>query len=122
MVKKAAAVFISGKGSNLKTLLLNSNKYNLPIKIININNEALGMVKQWQDMIYGGRHSESTYQSSLPNFIELAESYGHVGIRIEKNSELKSGLEKAFSLKDKLVFVDVYVDPDEHVYPNACCT
>ena len=91
--------------------------YNLPIKIININNEALGMVKQWQDMNYGGRHSASTYQSSLPNFVELAESYGHVGIKIEKNSELKSGLEKALSMKDRLVFVDVYVDPNEHVYP-----
>jgi acetolactate synthase-1/2/3 large subunit len=68
-------------------------------------------------MNYGGRHSESTYQSSLPDFIKLAESFGHVGIKIEKNSDLKSGLEKAFSLKDKLVFVDVYVDPGEHVYP-----
>ena len=61
--------------------------------------------------------SASTYQSSLPNFVELAESYGHVGIKIEKNSELKSGLEKALSMKDRLVFVDVYVDPNEHVYP-----
>ena len=116
---KDEVVCITGEGSIQMCIqeLSTCTQYNLPIKIININNEALGMVKQWQDMIYGGRHSESTYQSSLPNFIELAESYGHVGIRIEKNSELKSGLEKAFSLKDKLVFVDVYVDPDEHVYP-----
>ena len=116
---KEEVVCITGEGSIQMCIqeLSTCTQYNLPIKIININNEALGMVKQWQDMIYGGRHSESTYQSSLPNFIELAESYGHVGIRIEKNSELKSGLEKAFSLKDKLVFVDVYVDPDEHVYP-----
>ena len=110
---------ITGEGSiqmciqELSTCL----QYNLPIKIININNEALGMVKQWQDMNYGGRHSESTYKDSLPDFVKLAESYGHVGIKIEKNSELKSGLEKAFAMKDKLVFVDIYVDPSEHVYP-----
>ena len=112
-------VCITGEGSIQMCIqeLSTCTQYNLPIKIININNEALGMVKQWQDMNYGGRHSESTYQSSLPNFIELVESYGHVGIKIEKNSDLKSQLERAFSLKDKLVFVDVYVDPNEHVYP-----
>jgi len=112
-------VCITGEGSIQMCIqeLSTCTQYDLPIKIININNEALGMVKQWQDMNYGGRHSASTYQSSLPNFVELVESYGHVGIRIEKNSELKSGLEKAFSIKDKLVFVDIYVDPNEHVYP-----
>lgn len=116
---KDEVVCITGEGSiqmciqELSTCL----QYNLPIKIININNEALGMVKQWQDMNYGGRHSESTYQNSLPDFIKLAESYGHVGIKIEKNSDLKGGLKKAFAMKDKLVFVDVYVDPSEHVYP-----
>ena len=112
-------VCITGEGSiqmciqELSTCL----QYNLPIKIININNEALGMVKQWQDMNYGGRHSESTYQDSLPDFIKLAESYGHVGIKVEKNSDLKEALKKAFSMKDRLVFVDVYVNPAEHVYP-----
>ena len=112
-------VCITGEGSiqmciqELSTCL----QYNLPIKIININNEALGMVKQWQDMNYGGRHSESTYQNSLPNFVELAKSYGHEGIKIEKNSDLESSLAHAFSMKDKLVFVDIYVDPSEHVYP-----
>ena len=112
-------ICITGEGSIQMCIqeLSTCTQYNLPIKIININNEALGMVKQWQDMNYGGRHSASTYQSSLPNFVELAESYGHVGIKIEKNSELKSGLEKALSMKDRLVFVDVYVDPNEHVYP-----
>ena len=112
-------VCITGEGSIQMCIqeLSTCFQYNLPIKIININNEALGMVKQWQDMNYGGRHSESTYQNSLPDFIKLAESYGHVGIKIEKNSELKESLEKAFSMKDKLVFVDVYVDPSEHVYP-----
>ena len=112
-------ICITGEGSIQMCIqeLSTCTQYNLPIKIININNEALGMVKQWQDMNYGGRHSASTYQSSLPNFVELAESYGHVGIKIEKNSELKSGLKKALSMKDRLVFVDVYVDPNEHVYP-----
>ena len=112
-------ICITGEGSIQMCIqeLSTCTQYNLPIKIININNEALGMVKQWQDMNYGGRHSASTYQSSLPNFVELAKSYGHVGIKIEKNSELKSGLEKALSMKDRLVFVDVYVDPNEHVYP-----
>ena len=112
-------VCITGEGSIQMCIqeLSTCSQYNLPIKIININNEALGMVKQWQDMSYGGRHSESTYQSSLPNFIELVKSYGHIGFKIEKNSDLKDILDEAFSLKDKLVFVDVYVDPDEHVYP-----
>ena len=112
-------VCITGEGSIQMCIqeLSTCTQYNLPIKIININNEALGMVKQWQDMGYDGRHSESTYQSSLPNFIELVESYGHVGFKIDKNSELKETLDKAFSIKDKLVFVDIYVDPAEHVYP-----
>ncbi|MFL2690117.1 MAG: acetolactate synthase 3 large subunit [Gammaproteobacteria bacterium] len=112
-------VCITGEGSIQMCIqeLSTCKQYNLPIKIININNEALGMVKQWQDMNYGGRHSESTYQSSLPNFVDLVESYGHKAFKVEKNSDLKSTLEKAFSIKDELVFVDVYVDPEEHVYP-----
>ena len=77
------------------------------------------MVKQWQDMQYGGRHSHSTYADSLPDFVALAESYGHVGIRIEKLSELEEKMKEAFAIKDKLVFIDVCVDPNEHVYPMA---
>ena len=112
-------VCITGEGSIQMCIqeLSTCKQYNLPIKIININNEALGMVKQWQDMNYGGRHSESTYQSSLPDFVELVESYGHKAFKVEKNSDLKSTLEEAFSIRDELVFVDVYVDPEEHVYP-----
>ena len=75
------------------------------------------MVKQWQDMQYGGRYSHSTYADSLPDFVKLAESYGHVGMRIEKLSELKSKMKEALAMKDKLVFMDILVDPDEHVYP-----
>ena len=116
---KQEVVCVTGEGSiqmciqELSTCL----QYNLPIKIININNEALGMVRQWQDMNYGGRHSASTYADSLPNFVKLVESYGHVGMKVTKQSQLRKTLDKAFAMKDRLVFVDVYVDPNEHVYP-----
>ena len=117
----AVSVCITGEGSFQMNLqeFATCMQYQLPIKIICLNNQALGMVKQWQDMQYGGRHSHSTYAESLPDFTKLAEAYGHVGIKIEKLSELNSKLEEAFSLKDKLVFVDVMVDPNEHVYPMA---
>ena len=94
-------------------------QYGLPIKIVCLNNEALGMVKQWQDMQYGGRYSHSTYSESLPDFIKLAEAYGHVGVRIERADELHSKMKEALAMKDKLVFIDVLVDPAEHVYPMA---
>ncbi len=74
------------------------------------------MVRQWQDMIYSGRHS-SSYMESLPDFAKLAESYGHVGIRVDHPDELDDALEQALSMKDKLVFMDIRVDPSEHVYP-----
>ncbi|MEQ8953945.1 MAG: biosynthetic-type acetolactate synthase large subunit, partial [Gammaproteobacteria bacterium] len=117
----AVSVCITGEGSFLMNQqeFATCMQYQLPIKIICLNNRALGMVKQWQDMQYGGRHSHSTYAESLPDFTKLAEAYGHVGIKIEKYDELYSGLEQAFALKDKLVFVDVIVDPEEHVYPMA---
>ena len=112
-------VCITGEGSiqmciqELSTCL----QYGLPVKIININNQALGMVRQWQDMNYGGRYAASTYEESLPDFVKLAEAYGHKGFKVTERSKLRSTLEKAFSLKDKLVFVDVHVDQSEHVYP-----
>jgi acetolactate synthase-1/2/3 large subunit len=93
------------------------SQYCLPVKIINLNNRALGMVKQWQDMQYGGRYSSISYEDSLPDFVKLAESFGHVGLKVEKFSDLNDAMEEAFSLKDKLVFLDVLIDPDEHVYP-----
>ena len=110
---------VTGEGSiqmciqELSTCL----QYGLPIKIINLNNAALGMVKQWQDMNYGGRHSSSTYEDSLPDFVALTESYGHVGIKVKKLEDLESAMKECFGLKDKLVFLDVDVDPNEHVYP-----
>ena len=112
-------ICITGEGSIQMCIqeLSTCSQYKLPIKIFNINNLALGMVKQWQDMNYEGRHSSISYEDSLPDFKKLVESYGHVGIKITKNSELKNGIEEAFSIKDKLVFVDIYVDPNEHVYP-----
>jgi acetolactate synthase-1/2/3 large subunit len=87
------------------------------VKIINLRNGYLGMVKQWQDMQYEGRHSESTYADSLPDFVKLAEAYGHVGIRIENLEELDSKMEEAFSITDRLVFLDIMVEPHAHVYP-----
>lgn len=114
----AMVACVTGEGSiqmniqELSTCL----QYGLPIKIININNQALGMVRQWQDMQYGGRHSQS-YMDSLPDFVRLAEAYGHVGIRVDRIEDLDAAMEKAFSLKDRLVFMDIYVDPSEHVYP-----
>ncbi|ODS24459.1 acetolactate synthase, large subunit, biosynthetic type [Candidatus Endobugula sertula] len=92
-------------------------QYNLPIKIININNQALGMVKQWQDMNYDSRYSEILYEDSLPDFVKLAEAYGHVGMKVTKREELKDKLKECFAMKDRVVFMDIYVDPHEHVYP-----
>jgi acetolactate synthase-1/2/3 large subunit len=118
---EAVSVCITGEGSFMMNQqeLATCMQYELPIKIICLNNRALGMVKQWQDMQYGGRHSHSTYAESLPDFTKLVEAYGHVGIKIEKYDELHDKMKEAFAWKDKLVFVDVLVDPDEHVYPMA---
>jgi len=112
-------VTVTGEGSiqmciqELSTCL----QYRLPVKIICLNNQALGMVKQWQDMVYQGRHSSSTYEESLPDFVKLTEAYGHVGMKVDKASDLDAAMEECFSLKDRLVFMDVSVDPQEHVYP-----
>ncbi|PZW42751.1 MULTISPECIES: acetolactate synthase 3 large subunit [Pseudomonadaceae] len=109
---------VTGEGSiqmniqELSTCL----QYDLPVKIINLNNGALGMVRQWQDMQYSSRYSHS-YMESLPDFVKLAESYGHVGMRITDLKDLKSKMEEAFAIKDRLVFLDIAVDTSEHVYP-----
>ncbi|CCQ10886.1 Acetolactate synthase large subunit [Pseudoalteromonas luteoviolacea B = ATCC 29581] len=91
-------------------------QYGLNVKIISLNNRSLGMVRQWQDMMYEGRHS-SSYMESLPDFVALAQAYGHIGIRVDSRSELDAALEKAFSINDRLVFLDICVDESEHVYP-----
>ncbi len=111
-------VCVTGDGSIQMNIqeLSTAMQYDVPVKIINLNNRFLGMVKQWQDMIYQGRHSNS-YMDSVPDFAAIAEAYGHVGIRISNPSELESGLKKALEMKDRLVFVDINVDETEHVYP-----
>lgn len=109
---------VTGEGSIQMNIqeLSTCTQYNLPVKIINLNNQSLGMVKQWQDMNYESRHSHS-YMGSLPDFVKLAEAYGHVGIRIDRKEDLEPKLKEALAMKDKLVFLDIYVDPHEHVYP-----
>ncbi|OOF66290.1 acetolactate synthase 3 large subunit [Rodentibacter sp. Ppn85] len=114
----ATVVCVTGDGSIQMNIqeLSTATQYGIPIVIICLNNHFLGMVKQWQDLIYSGRHSQ-TYMNSLPDFVKLTESYGHVGIKITAPDELESKLEEAFNLKNKLVFVDINVDESEHVYP-----
>lgn len=111
-------VLFTGEGSFQMMLqeLSTCSQFGIPVKIINLNNQSLGMVRQWQDLNYQARHAQS-YMESLPDFKMLIESYGHVALTVNKLEELDAALEKAFSLKDQLVFVDVYVDPQEHVYP-----
>ena len=114
----ATVVCVTGDGSIQMNIqeLSTAQQYEVPIVIVSLNNRFLGMVKQWQDLIYSGRHSQS-YMSSLPDFVKLAEAYGHVGIQINTPNELEEKLNQAFAIKDKLVFVDVQVDATEHVYP-----
>ncbi|WP_318467214.1 acetolactate synthase 3 large subunit [Photobacterium leiognathi] len=114
----AEVVCVTGDGSIQMNIqeLSTALQYDIPVKIINLNNRFLGMVKQWQDMIYQGRHSHS-YMDSVPDFAAIAEAYGHVGVRISDPNKLESELEKALALKDKLVFIDISVDETEHVYP-----
>lgn len=112
------SVCVTGDGSiqmniqELSTCL----QYNLAVKVVSLNNRSLGMVRQWQDMVYGGRHS-SSYMESLPDFVKLAESYGHVGIRVNTLEELQPAIDKAMAINDRLVFLDILVDENEHVYP-----
>jgi acetolactate synthase-1/2/3 large subunit len=114
---------ITGEGSFMMNMqeLSTCMQYALPIKIVNLNNQALGMVKQWQDMQYGGRHSHSTYRDALPDFKALIESFGHVAYRVDNLAELDAVVADAFGAehKDDLVFIDAHIDPDEHVYPMA---
>ncbi|VXC48785.1 acetolactate synthase III, large subunit [Pseudomonas sp. 8AS] len=115
---EADVACVTGEGSiqmniqELSTCL----QYDLPVKIVNLNNGALGMVRQWQDMQYSSRYSHS-YMESLPDFVKLAEAYGHVGMRITDLKDLKPKMEEAFAMKNRLVFLDIAVDTSEHVYP-----
>lgn len=91
-------------------------QYGTPIKIINLNNRYMGMVRQWQEFNYDKRYSHS-YMDALPDFVKLAESYGHVGMRIERPEDIEGALKEAFALKDRLVFMDFQTDQKENVYP-----
>ncbi len=120
---QAVVACVTGEGSFMMNMqeMSTCKQYGLPIKVVNLNNQALGMVKQWQDLQYGGRHSQSTYQDSLPDFVRLAEAFGHVGIKVTSPADMQGAMEEAFSpkLKERFVFLDIAVDPDEHVYPMA---
>ena len=116
---EAEVACVTGEGSIQMNIqeLSTCRQYNTPIKIVNLRNNYLGMVKQWQDMQYEGRYAMSTYEDSLPDFMKLVESYGHVGITVRDKGDLDAAMDEAFALRDRLVFLDVYVDPMEHVYP-----
>ena len=114
----ATVACVTGEGSIQMCIqeLSTCKQYNLPIKIINLNNRYLGMVRQWQEFFYQGRYSMS-YMDALPDFVKLAEAYGHVGMRIEQPGDVEGALKEAMGLKDRLVFMDFITDQTENVYP-----
>ena len=109
---------ITGEGSVQMCIqeLSTCKEYNLPIKILSLNNGYLGMVRQWQELIYDERYSQ-TYFNALPDFVKLAEAYGHVGMRVERDADVEGALKEALAMKDRLVFIDFQVDPSENVFP-----
>ena len=115
----AEVACVTGEGSIQMNIqeLSTCAQYDVPVKIVNLRNNYLGMVKQWQDMQYDSRYSESHYASSFPDFVKLAEAYGHVGMEIKDKTDLEPAMREAFAMKDKLVFLDIFVEPHEHVYP-----
>lgn len=114
----ATVACVTGDGSIQMNIqeLGTCKQYGYPVKIINLNNGFLGMVRQWQEFFYQGRYA-MTYMESLPDFVKLAEAYGHVGMRIDKPGDVEAALKEAFALKDKLVFMDFIISPEENVYP-----
>jgi acetolactate synthase-1/2/3 large subunit len=109
---------ITGEGSIQMCIqeLSTCRQYALPLKIINLNNGYLGMVRQWQEFFYQGRYAMS-YMESLPDFVKLAESYGHVGMQITRPEDVEAALKEAMAMKDRLVFMDFLIDKTENVYP-----
>ena len=109
---------ITGEGSIQMCIqeLSTCKQYDTPVKIVSLNNRYLGMVRQWQELTYNKRYS-SSYMDSLPDFVKLAEAYGHVGMRIEKKSDVEGALKEATRLKDRTVFMDFQTDPEENVWP-----
>lgn len=115
----APVVCVTGEASIQMCIqeLSTCKQFRLPLKIVNLNNGYLGMVRQWQELFHGGRYSES-YMDSLPDFAALARAYGHVGIRVDRPADLQPALERAFTEHaNELVFLDVRIDPRENVYP-----
>ena len=115
---KAKVACVTGEASIVMCIqeLSTARQYRTPIKIINLNNRYMGMVRQWQEFFHGSRYSES-YMDALPDFVALAESFGHVGMEITKPGDVTSALEEAFKLKDRLVFLDFKTDATENVFP-----
>jgi acetolactate synthase I/II/III large subunit len=111
-------ICVTGEGSIQMCIqeLSTCKQYDLPLKIIMLNNRYLGMVRQWQELFYDKRYSNS-YVDALPDFMKLADSYGHIGMRIEKPSEVENALKEALAIKDRLVFMDFLIDQGENVYP-----
>ena len=91
-------------------------QYHLPVKVVNLNNRYMGMVRQWQEFFHGNRYAES-YMDALPDFVKLAEAYGHVGMRIDKPADVEPALREALAMKDRLVFMDFITDQTENVFP-----
>jgi acetolactate synthase-1/2/3 large subunit len=96
--------------------LATCQQYKLPLNIIMLNNGFMGMVRQWQEFFYDKRYSQSTV-AATPDFVKLAESYGHVGIRVDKPSDVEDALKEAIAMKDRLVFLDFIIEAEENVYP-----
>lgn len=115
---KAKVACITGEASIQMCIqeLSTCKQYRLPLKIVNLNNRYMGMVRQWQEFFHGNRYAES-YMNALPDFVKLAESYGHVGMKIEKPEDVEDALKEAFKLKDQLVFLDFITDQTENVFP-----
>jgi len=114
----AQVACISGEASILMCIqeMATCKQYELPVKVVLLNNGYMGMVRQWQEFFYESRYAHS-YVDALPDFVRLAESFGHVGMRVEKPGELEAAMREAFAMKDRFVFLDVIVDPTENVYP-----
>ncbi len=115
---QAQVACISGEASILMCIqeMATCQQYKLPIKVVLLNNGYMGMVRQWQEFFYESRYSNS-YVDALPDFVKLAESFGHVGMRVERPADLAAAMQEAFAMKDRFVFLDVVVDPTENVYP-----
>ncbi|MDC6169113.1 acetolactate synthase 3 catalytic subunit [Paucibacter sp. XJ19-41] len=119
LAKPESDVFcITGEGSIQMCIqeLSTCKQYNTPVKVVSLNNRYLGMVRQWQELDYGKRYSHS-YMEALPDFVKLAEAYGHVGLLVEKPGDVEGALREAMRLKDRTVFLDIRTDPTENVWP-----